>query len=535
MLNDHPDVQFKNYILSGIAHGFRIGFDYRNASLRPARKNMSSAYDHPDQVDSYLRNEISQGRIVSLPPPNLPRFQLSAFGVIPKKHKPDKWRLIVDLSAPKGHSVNDFIKGEHCSISYISTDVIANTVLRLVQGSQMAKADVQEAFRNIPVSPSDRLLLAMQWRGDLFLDKVLPFGLRSAPIIFTAVADALEWVIRHQGAHNIFHYVDDYIIVGKPHSNECSLSLTTLLRSCAVLGVPIAPEKCEGTSTVLTVLGIEFDSELMQLRLPADKLTRLVQSLRQWRVRKSCTKRELLSLLGSLQHAAKVIKPGRAFVHRVIKLSKTRKHIDAPLRVNADCRSDIEWWYQMARSWNGVSILAPVHADSPDGEITSDASGCWGCGAFHGREWFHLQWDLQAAHFDISIKELLPIVMAAATWGNRWQGLTIRANCDNMAVVHMIGSHYSSNSMAMHLLRCLALLECSFQFTLVSEHIPGKSNDLADALSRNNLPYFRSNFRQANQFPTPLPPRLFPTLVHQQPDWTCKAWATQFANITSRA
>ena len=190
---------------------------------------------------------------------------------------------------------------------------------------------------------------------------------------------------------------------------------------------------------------------------------------------------------------------------------------------------------QMARSWNGVSILAPVHADSPDGEITSDASGCWGCGAFHGREWFHLQWDLQAAHFDISIKELLPIVMAAATWGNRWQGLTIRANCDNMAVVHMIGSHYSSNSMAMHLLRCLALLECSFQFTLVSEHIPGKSNDLADALSRNNLPYFRSNFRQANQFPTPLPPRLFPTLVHQQPDWTCKAWATQFVNITSRA
>ena len=253
----------------------------------------------------------------------------------------------------------------------------------------------------------------------------------------------------------------------------------------------------------------------MQLRLPADKLTRLVQSLRQWRVRKSCTKRELLSLLGSLQHAAKVIKPGRAFIHRVIKLSKTRKHIDAPLRVNADCRSDIEWVVPklMARSWNGVSILAPVHADSPDGEITSDASGCWGCGAFHGREWFHLQWDLQAAHFDISIKELLPIVMAAATWGNRWQGLTIRANCDNMAVVHMIGSHYSSNSMAMHLLRCLALLECSFQFTLVSEHIPGKSNDLADALSRNNLPYFPFKFPPGQPVPnpTPSPPVLYPS------------------------
>ena len=328
--------------------------------------------------------------------------------------------------------------------------------------------------------------------------------------------------------------MDDYILVGKPNSPNCGTYLSTLLQTCTSLGVPIAPEKCEGPATTLTVLNIEIDSELMQLRLPADKLSRLVSSLLEWRDRKFCSKRELLSLLGSLQHAAKVIKPGRAFVRRVIVLSTTRRHVEARLRLNRELRSDAEWWFQMASSWNGVSILAPLRANFPDGFITSDASGGWGCGAFHGPDWFQLQWDAHAAPLDITIKELLPIVMAVAIWGNKWSGPTIQANCDNMAVVHMIRSHHSRDPTAMHLLRCLALLECSFQFTLVSKHVPGKHNDLADALSRNNHRYFLSNYHQANQSSTPLPPCLYSTLILQRPDWTCKAWASQFANITSK-
>ena len=132
-----------------------------------------------------------------------------------------------------------YISKEHCSISYISIDDVANTVLQLGRGSLLAKADIQEAFRIIPVAPTDRLLLATQWKDELFLDKVLPFGLRSAPIIFTAVADALEWVIRRQGVPHIFHYVDDYILVGKPNSPNCGTYLSTLLQTCTSLGVPM--------------------------------------------------------------------------------------------------------------------------------------------------------------------------------------------------------------------------------------------------------------------------------------------------------
>ena len=347
----------------------------------------------------------------------------------------------------------------------------------------LAKADIKEAFRIIPVHPADRWLLGMKWGDQVVIDKVLPFGLRSAPLIFTAVADAMEWIIRQRGVQFIFHYMDDYIFLGRPLSNECSDSLNTALHCFAELGAPIEPDKCEGPATCLTILGIEVDTRRMQLRLPQEKLALMKETVSNWRGLKHCTKRELLSLVGTLQHASKVIKPGRALVRRMIELSKARKRMEDHIRLNKAFRSDIEWWHQFASSWNGTSILAPVHKENPDGIVVSDASGRWGCGAFHGPEWFQLQWDHNTLSLHITIKELLPVVIAAAVWGRSWAGKTILALSDNIATVQILNQHQSKDPDAMHLIRCLSLIECQYDFSVISKHIPGERNTLADALS----------------------------------------------------
>ena len=70
----------------------------------------------------------------------------------------------------------------------------------------MAKTDVQSAFRNILVQPQDWELLGMQWRGLYFFDRVLPFGLCSAPFIFNMLSDALELILIHKlGVSNVLH------------------------------------------------------------------------------------------------------------------------------------------------------------------------------------------------------------------------------------------------------------------------------------------------------------------------------------------
>ena len=58
----------------------------------------------------------------------------------------------------------------------------------------------------------------------MYIDTVLPFGLRSAPKIFNAVADAVEWVVHSNGAAEICHYLDDILVAGAPGSSQCTES-----------------------------------------------------------------------------------------------------------------------------------------------------------------------------------------------------------------------------------------------------------------------------------------------------------------------
>ena len=94
----------------------------------------------------------------------------------------------------------------------------------------------------------------------------------------------------------------------------CHHNLRLLTEICVMLGIPLALEKVEGHSTTLEFLGILLDTERMEARLPAEKLTRIQATIHKWLSRKSATKLEILSLVGLLQHAAKVVRPGCTFV-----------------------------------------------------------------------------------------------------------------------------------------------------------------------------------------------------------------------------
>ena len=120
---------------------------------------------------------------------------VNRFGVIPKGHNTGKWRLITDLSYPPGQSINDGIDPALCSLSYASVDQVAKVVVEFGKGALMAKIDIESAYRLVPVHHHDHPLQEMEWQGNLYVDPMLPFGLRSAPKIFNAVADGLEWYV----------------------------------------------------------------------------------------------------------------------------------------------------------------------------------------------------------------------------------------------------------------------------------------------------------------------------------------------------
>lgn len=535
-LRGHPDREYAEYILRGIREGFRIGFEYENHAHISASSNMKSASQNPEVIDRYIANEVRLGRVIGpLNGEQCPAIHVSRFGVIPKGHQLGKWRLIVDLSHPQGASVNDGIEKELCSLHYSSVEEAVRRVINLGPGTQMAKLDIESAYRIVPVHPQDRLLLGMRWKESLYVESALPFGLRSAPKIFNALADALQWFCGNHGVGEMEHYLDDFIIFGAAESAECENAMHQILDLFARLGVPIAREKTVGPSTAIKYLGIELDSVAGTLRLPREKLVRLQREIGRWTERKSCTKRDLLSLIGQLQHACCVVRPGRTFLRRMIGLSTTAKQLHHKIRLNKGFRSDLKWWSCFLPMWNGQGLFRATLGSSYGATLTSDASGSWGCGAYcSSGEWMQLKWPGSWSGIHITVKELLPIVVCVAIWGQQWRGLTVRCRCDNAAVVAIVNSSRSRDERVMHLMRSLFFFQACFNVTLRGEHIPGVDNGAADALSRDDHMSFLSQVPSAQRAPTQIPEVLLQALVTQQQDWTSASWTGLLRSFLTR-
>ena len=105
-------------------------------------------------------------------------------------------------------SVNAGVTQDLCSILYTSVDEVVKLIQHMGYGTLLAKMDLKEAYRSIPVHPADRPLLAVQWGGKTLVDGVLPFSLCSAPKLFSAVADGLLWTFFKEGIRLAIHYLD---------------------------------------------------------------------------------------------------------------------------------------------------------------------------------------------------------------------------------------------------------------------------------------------------------------------------------------
>ena len=352
----HPHQDLVQYFLQCISSGFRVGFD--GTGTRSAKNNLQSAVAHPTVVDDYIHHELSLERISGPYSPSMcPDVHINRFGVIPKNYQQDKWRLITDLSYPSGSSVNDGIPSQLCSLTYVTIDDAILNILKSGKNTILAKIDIKSAFRLLPVHPADRYLLGMKWRDQIYIDHCIPFGLRSAPKLFNLLADLLAWIAQNAGVSYLIHYLDDYLTMGPPASTVCQHNVDTLVSLCAELGVPIATDKLEGPSTSLSFLGIILDTNRMEIRLPPDKLARIQELLETWLPRKKANKRQILSLVGTLQHATKVVRPGRSFVSRMYSTAAKLREMYYITRLNKAFRSDLFWWHTFLQSWNGLSIL----------------------------------------------------------------------------------------------------------------------------------------------------------------------------------
>ena len=202
----HPDPAFVHSVCSGMLHGFNIG--YSGPRRGYTAKNLRSALENPDVVTEYLAKECSLDHMAGpFTHPPFTNLYCSGIGTVPKKS--GGTRLIMHLSAPEGSSINDGIPSDDFSLHYVTVDDAIRLIFTHGTGAYLAKADLKSAFRLCPVAKDDWHLLGVFWGGLYYIDKVLPFGLRSSPFLFNQFADALAWIASsNYGVQDLLHYLE---------------------------------------------------------------------------------------------------------------------------------------------------------------------------------------------------------------------------------------------------------------------------------------------------------------------------------------
>ena len=114
--------------------------------LKSKGVNLLSVSQRLAIVDKYLEAEREAGRVTEVKAGDSNTVNCSPFGVIPKCNRPGKWRMIVDLSAPEGHSVNDGLDKGLASLSYVLVDDVVAGIVRYGQGTLRANMDIRQAF-----------------------------------------------------------------------------------------------------------------------------------------------------------------------------------------------------------------------------------------------------------------------------------------------------------------------------------------------------------------------------------------------------
>lgn len=484
------------YILRGACFGYRvIDSDCGSSYICNNYSSITKQPIGPVMTDR-LKLEIEQGLLTVV---DTKCDCTHALGSVPKGH--DDFRAIVDCSSPVGDCVNDHTWSCRNKFSYNSVDNVTDLLQR---GDYLATVDISNAYRAVNTHPDSRVRQGLTWdfgEGVIYMrDNRLCMGLSSSPFVFSKISDFVVRCLSRDGYSDCINYLDDFCLVGRD-AHSCMKAQTALLSILGRLGFFVSFKKLTPATTISKFLGIEIDSEKMELRLPRDKLDKLEIQLNKFLKKRKASKLELESLGGILAHCCKVVHGGRTFSRRVYDLMASARRNHHKVRLNEEFREDIRWWLEFAAVFNGHAKIIPP--TSPAVSVYSDASLA-GFGALHGEDWVagffgnstkrknHVDLghhkgeadDKGCATDNINVLEMWPVLVGVRRWGSGWQDSLVVFVTDNTQVCAALNTGRSKNKTTMRWLRQIFWESVTHNFLIKSVYINTHDNIICDSLSR---------------------------------------------------
>ena len=314
----------------------------------------------------------------------------------------------------------------------------------------------------------------------------------------------------------------------------CKAHLEKFLSLCDDIGVPTAPDKTTEPATNTVFLGIELDTIQQSAKLPLDKFRDYSATIHAILDHDKVQRKTLESIVGKLSFAASVV-PARPFLQRLIDLVYTVKKPYYQIRITKQVKQDLLTWLEFLSEYNGITFFRYGRSiDSTTIHLVSDACK-YGFGGCYGRKWIQGHYPNDWQQYHITILELFPIYLLTSLFGHLMANSTIVYHCDNQAMTDILNKQSSKNQLVMGLVHPLVLTLIKHNIMLMSQHIPGKNNILADRISRFQVtPALLTHYNMEKQ-PTAVPAHLLPgrfTITC----WQCRRkWFGSLVRPASRA
>ena len=472
----------KEFIIEGLSEGFDLGYRGKQGSQRC--NNSVAVNTNKTIALGKVMSEVAKGRINGpYPNPPLPYFKCSPLS-LREKSTPGKYRLLHDYSYPYDDtSVNANIPESASKVKYAVLEDALEPLTRYA-APYLAKADIAEAYRLLPIRKEDYNLTGFKLDGKYYQDAMLSMGASSSCLTFERFSSGLKFILENKyEVRHVVKLLDDFLFIGETHQ-ECLQGLNSFQDMCSTTGIPIAHDKTEGPVRKLVFLGIEIDTVSWTISIPQCKIDQYAGTIRDMLSKGSCTLRELKSIIGKLTFVTKIVPAGRCFQRRLHDATIGRTKPSAVIQVGEAMRQDLTTWLTFLEAYNGREFLRPKERVTSEDLCFYSDSSLKGYGSIFQN--YYLQGNFPPAwqKYDIMVLELYPIFIMINLFANYLARKTVVFYTDNEPLVHALNKHTSKNKNVMQMMRPLVLVLLEKNICLEAQHIPGVKNVTCDDLSR---------------------------------------------------
>ena len=349
----------------------------------------------------------------------------------------------------------------------------------------MSSIDLKDAYYSVPIWQNHKKFLVFQWEQDFFQFNVLPFGLTSAPRVFTKILKPVFSQMRKEG-FSVLGYIDDSLILGKLQE-ECELATTRLIEILSDLGFTINQQKSVfSPSNQITFLGYVIDSKNMTVCPTDKKREKAVKTANKLLEGSRFKIRFVASAIGFIVDLCKGIEYGANHFRylerdKILALRKAgSKGYEGSMFLSNDARKELKWWRK-----NVKFRSKKIRVNQPTLLIKTDASN-QGWGAVFDEERTGGRWSQNEIIDHINVLELRAILLGLQSFFKDYSNVDILVKSDNTTAVAYVNNMGGSKSM-----QCEKIAKQIWSFCedrelwLVAAHIPGEENVEADFVSRN--------------------------------------------------